>query len=110
MIFGQSEYLIITTGIWLEYALTKGLNPLIIVLMQTVVDERASSFCVVLINMLEQITTLVIAPILAAIAEAEGGNVRGETFFQLSFFPYLICFLFTIIITVHIRNMFRERR
>lgn len=53
MIFDQKNPVITSVGIWFEFALTKGLNALIIVMMQTVVDERASSFCVVLINMLE---------------------------------------------------------
>lgn len=80
---------------------------MMIVMMQTVVDERAASFCVVLINMLEQIMTLVVAPLLAKIAEAQGGEVTGQTYFLMSFIPYSFSFLSTLILTIHIRNLFK---
>ena len=107
MIFGQSNSTVTSIGVWLEYAFTKGLNGLIIVMMQTVVDERASGFCVVLINLLEQIMTMVVAPVLVAIS-GEEGKVSGTVYWLLSFVPYTICFVLTIIIIIKIRNMFRQ--
>lgn len=51
--------------------------------------------------------TLVMAPLLAKIAEAQGGEVEGHTYFLMSFVPYVFSFIITIIIVIHIRNMFK---
>ena len=65
MIFSQqSNVNVAYAGLYFEYCLVNAYNGMLIVMMQTVVDEKASNFCIVIIFFLDMMMTMVTAPIL----------------------------------------------
>lgn len=64
--FGQQENVQVSfIGLYLEYAIVNAYAGPCIILLQTMVDERASNFCIVIIFFIDNLMTMVCAPLLS---------------------------------------------
>lgn len=115
---GISNYLIFyvngnfnaaVVGLYIDFAITKGQHSLFIMVLETVVDEKASSFSVVIVAIIQKILVQIIAKLIAYtqdqyIDDKGHSKIPGKVIFYLTTAPLIVTCITIIFIAFKLKK------